>query len=82
MGAILSSSISVQRHICAEGKEITWKSLKNYKFMSVCDVNIPCKVSPDLFENLFQVSLHFFSKNVLFLIGGLYNTMIHTHPMG
>lgn len=68
--AILLSSISVQKHVCADGKEITWKGLKNYKFLSVYGANFPHKVSPDLFENLFQVSLNFLSMNILFLTRG------------
>lgn len=42
----------------------------------------PRKISHDHFKNTFQVFLQFFSTNVLFLIGDLYNTMTHTHLVG
>lgn len=69
-GAILLFSLSIQRHVCAEGKEIMWKSLKNVTFLSAYDVKIPHKINHDHFKNLFQTSLQFFSANIL--RGGLY----------
>lgn len=85
-GVILLFLLSIQRHVCAEGKEILLKSLKNVTFLSAYDVKIPRKISHDHFKNLFQASLQFFTANILSLRGGLYIlykiTQWYTHPVG